>query len=170
MQNITIGELTFNGKITSLDEELTVGGERKYTWVVEGSENFKPGIKNFNTFNYKKTTVTSRKNSKTNAPAYIKALYKCTPVKNCKNKSKCVYYLQKLLRSDGYYLNYLHDGIWCTYTQREFEKWQKRKAKISVTGKWDKNCKTYIKKRFNIETTHIKGAELKFESVGVNPL
>lgn len=52
--NITIGELTFNGKITSLDEELTVGGERKYTWVVEGSENFKPGIKNFNTFNYKK--------------------------------------------------------------------------------------------------------------------
>lgn len=147
-----VNGLSFNGVITSLTWKDHVNGEREYSWEIAEQANFTTTIKDFQTFNYKKATVNSNKNSKTKAIAVIKYLYKCGVFKADCNKRgrKCVRCLQRLIQSDGYYKNYIVDGLWCKYTQQEFKKWQRKKAKIRVSGVWDKNCRAYIKKRFKI--------------------
>jgi len=115
---------------------------------------FTPSTVKFNTFNYKPATTTTKKtstktnNSKTNSK--YSALLNCKETFiNCnKTGVACVKLIQTLLKSDGYYLNYKIDGWGCTYTDQEYRKWQKKKAKVKVTGKLDKATKTYLKKRF----------------------
>ena len=158
---IVVEDLSFNGVVESLTWDYPVKGFRTYKWVVSEQGAFKPTTKTFQTFNYKKASVNSNKTSKTTATSTIKYLYKCGTFKHdCDKKGrKCVIALQKLLQHDHYYLKYKVDGWWCKYTQREFEKWQKKKAKVRVTGYWDSNCRKYILKRFNIPT-NIKGEQL----------
>lgn len=159
---------SFKGRVVSLEWEMPVEYVYKYSWVIREDASFKPSPKTFNTFNYKKPAVTSKKTIN-NAPTYIKELYMCNVRHDCnKKKVKCVYYLQKLLQSDGYYRQYKYDGWWCTYTTQEFKKWQKKKAKVKVTGKLDSATKSYLKKRFT--NTRILGENLKFYPVTKNPL
>jgi hypothetical protein len=141
---------SFYGRVVSLEWEMPVEYSYNYSWVIKEDADFKTGTKEFNTFNYKAPTVTTKK-ATSNAPTYVKNLYKCSMGHNCSKKGvACVYHLQKLLQADGYYRNYKYDGCWCTYTTQEFKKWQKKKAKVKVTGKWDKASKAYIKKRFKL--------------------
>lgn len=159
---------SFKGRVVSLEWEMPVEYQYKYSWVIREDADFKAVPKTFNTFNYKAPTVTAKK-TVTNAPSYIKALYKCSMKHDCtKKKVSCVIHLQKLLQSDGFYRKYKVDGWWCTYTTQEFKKWQKKKAKVKITGKFDKATKAYLKKRFGLG--YILGKDLKFTSAAKNPL
>ncbi|KZX14323.1 peptidoglycan-binding domain-containing protein [Methanobrevibacter curvatus] len=130
------------------------------TYSVEVLEYKKPvkTVIKFNTFNYKPATVktTPAKTKKStilskNNP-YVLELLKCNPVFNCKNRNqKCVSLLQRLLQMDGYYTKFRVDSWFCDKTLKELKKWQKNKAKIKVTGKFDNATKNYLKKRFNIK-------------------
>jgi hypothetical protein len=150
IDDISNQKSTFKGRVVSLEWDMPVEYMYKYSWIIREDADFEASTEPFNTFNYKVPTVTASKTG-TNAPSYIKELYKCSMKHDCsKYKVKCVYHLQKLLQSDGYYTKYKYDGWWCTYTTQEFKKWQKKKAKVKVTGKFDKTTKTYIKKRFKL--------------------
>lgn len=165
---IVIKDLSFKGRVIELTWDYGIEGIREYSWTIVEDADFKATPKTFNTFNYKAPTVTAKK-TVTNAPSYIKALYKCSMKHDCtKKKISCVTHLQKLLQSDGFYRKYVVDGWWCTYTTQEFKKWQKKKAKVKVTGKFDKTTKAYLKKRFSIG--YILGESLKFTSAAKNPL
>lgn len=148
VDDISKQTLKFNGRVVELDWEMPVEYSYNYSWLIREDAEFKATIEDFNTFNYKSPSVSSSKNAKTNLPSWVSLLYKCNMKHDCgKYKVKCVYYLQRLLRTDGYYRNYKHDGWWCTYTTQELKKWQKNKAKVKVTGKWDDASKAYLKKR-----------------------
>nr|WP_302577944.1 hypothetical protein [Methanobrevibacter arboriphilus] len=112
----------------------------------------------FNTFNYKPSNVKSKSSKKIETPSYIKKLVNCNITMGCNIKnSTCVKYLQTLLKIDGFYTNYKKDGNPCTYTQREFEKWQKKKAKVKATGKFDTATKNYLRVRFGLTITKKSG-------------
>lgn len=107
----------------------------------------------FNTFNYKPATVkTSKTATKAKVPTAYKKLAKCNISFNCNIKNNtCVKYLQTLLKSDGFYKAYKTDGQPCTFTLKEFKKWQQKKAKVKVTSKFDTATKNYLKKRFGVK-------------------
>ena len=154
IDDVSNQNLRFNGRVTHLEWYLSIDGEYEYSWKIKEDADFKAEIKEFNTFNYKAPVVTQAKANpvaKSNAPSFVKKLLSCNPAYNCaKYGVGCVYHLQDLLRLDKFYLQYNRDGQHCTYTRKEFKRWQIKKAKVKGTGKLDTATKNYLKKRFKL--------------------
>jgi hypothetical protein len=156
--------IRFNGRITKLESSIPVDKDLiEWDWEITEEVDFVASKKEFKTFNYVDPNPPKPPDPPSPptppAPSWIHDLLKCTVKYDCKKKKvKCVYYLQDLLRIDNYYIKnrksgrkYVRDGQWCTWFDEEYRLWQKNKAKVKVTGKYDTDTKNYIKKRYNIK-------------------
>jgi hypothetical protein len=147
---IIFNDTSFKGKVKEFSISFPVKNYREYTWLIVEDAEFKVESKKFSTFNYKKSKTATKNTSPVKFPASIELLLKCNIVKNCKKFNlKCVIAWQRRLTADGYYAanGYVIDGQFCTYTERETKKWQKR-YNIKQTGKFDKATKYVLIKRF----------------------
>lgn len=108
---------------------------------------FKVWGKSVSSANKQKKTTT-KKSGANNLSTNIKYLLKTCPTlsKNDSHK-KCVMSLQKFLQSKGFYKNYKIDGLYQIYTEKAVKGLQK-KCKLKVTGKWDKNTRSYFQKKY----------------------
>lgn len=126
----------------SLDNSIII------KWSFIEYKSFKPVTKNFKIWSKiqtKNTNKTSSKKKGKNEPSNNTKLLlsKCGNLHRIDDKSvKCVKYLQKFLKSGGYYKGYKTDGIFSYYTERELKKAQKKRGLLQ-TGKWDYLTRCY---------------------------
>jgi len=145
-----IGDLNFNGKITSLgivNDKLH--GVYELDWEVTEGVSVSYNKVTLPSMNYSVPSTTVKTVSLNSLPTYYKHLIKVING-TCNKKVQVVTYLQKYLKSIGYYTGVV-DGLLCTKTVAAIKKWQK-KFKVSVTGKWDKKTVAKFKAHFGIAT------------------
>lgn len=149
-------ESNINGNYlcVKMDYIEDTGGNYEIDWEFQEVIKFNVVNKTFRVWGKakKKTTSTTTKKTTKNNPVKISSNLKyllktCgTMVVNDKKK-KCVKSLQKFLQSQGYYKGYKIDGLYQKYTKKAVQSLQK-KYKLKVTGKWDKNTRSYFQKKY----------------------
>lgn len=143
---------------TNFDYTVDTGGNYYINWEFTEVMKFNVTKKTFRVWgkavssNNKNKKTTTKKSGGNNLSSNVKYLLKTCPTltKNDSHK-KCVKSLQKFLQSKGFYKNYKVDGLYQIYTEKAVKGLQK-KFKLKVTGKWDKNTRSYFQKKYKYPT------------------
>lgn len=145
--------LNGNYILTSFDYVEDTSNNYLINWEFTEVKKFNVTSKTFRVWGKtatKSTTkkTTTNKKAGVNLPSNLKKLLKdCGVMQKQTKRTNCIKCLQIWLQSQGYYKKYKLDGWFDIYTEQAVKQVQK-KYKLKVTGKWDKNTRSYFQKKY----------------------